>query len=503
MSFLETIAPQWALKRATARAKLGIIKNYAQAGAASNQNWARGLKASANSPDDDITENLETITARARYSFMSNPLASGPIKKMRTNVVGSGLLLNPKPDAEYLGLSDEQVMEFERTVKREFAVWAKSKDCDMARRLTFGQMQGLVFLSALVNGDAFAALPIKQRAGQPYDLRISLIEADRVRNPSSSFNDDKIKAGIEIDESGEAVAAHIANGFEGEKGGNEFTRIPFYGDNGTPLLLHLAQDWERIGQVRGVSVLAPIMEVLVQLNRYSTSELMANVVSSMLTVFIKSENGVGSLADGIPIEDQVDAGNDDTIELGNGSVVGLAQGEDISVVNPARTNSSFDSVMTTYIRQLGVGLEMPYEVLIAHFQSSYSAARGALQEAWKMYNMRREWLVEVFCQPIYEQWLAEAVAKGRVQASGFFDDPAVRAAWCGAKWIGPAQSSLNPAQEANAYKTQLEIGVTTREQISQQISGTTFESNNSTLAREYAARKKAGLEPDNSGVTNE
>lgn len=503
MSLFEKLFPQAALKREVAKAKLNIIKNYAQAGAASNANWAKGLRASANSPDDDITENLETITARARYSFMSNPLASGPIKKMRTNVVGSGLLLNPKPDAEYLGLSDEQVMEFERTVKREFAVWAKSKDCDMARRLTFGQMQGLVFLSALVNGDAFAALPTKERIGQPYDLRVSLIESDRVRDPSGSFNSEKIKAGIEIDESGEAVAAHIANGFEGEKGGDKFTRVPFYGANGTPLLLHLAQDWERIGQVRGVSVLAPIMEVLVQLDRYTKAELMANVVSSMLTVFIKSDSGVGSLADGIPIEEQVDAGNDDTIELGNGSVVGLAAGESVEVVNPARTNSSFDSVMTTYIRQLGVGLEMPYEVLIAHFQSSYSAARGALQEAWKMYNMRREWLVEVFCQPIYEQWLAEAVAKGRVQAAGFFDDPAVRAAWCGAKWIGPAQSSLNPAQEANAYKTQLEIGVTTREQISQQISGTTFESNNSTLAREYAARKKAGLEPDNSGVTNE
>jgi lambda family phage portal protein len=502
MSLLEKIAPQWALNRAAARLRLSAIKNYAQAGAASNGNWAKGLQASANSPNDDITENLETITARARYSFRANPLASGPIKKMRTNVVGSGLLLNPKPDAAYLGLTDEQAEVFEQTVKREFAVWAKSKDCDMSRRLTFGQQQGLVFLSALVNGDVFAALPVKPRAGQPYDLRVQLIEADRVRTPSEKSQDKNVKAGIRTNDDGEAISAFIASGYEGDMDVT-FTEVPFYGDSGTPLLLQVAQDWERVGQIRGVSVLAPIMEVLVQLDRYTKAELMANVVSSMLTVFVKSENGVGSLADGVPIQDQVDAGNDDTIELGNGSVVGLAAGEDISVVNPARTNSSFDSVMTAYIRQLGVGLEMPYEVLIAHFQSSYSAARGALQEAWKMYLMRREWLVETFCQPIYEQWLAEAVAKGRVQANGFFDDPAVRAAWCGAKWIGPAQSSLNPAQEANAAEKRIQIGISTRGYESQITNGMTFDEVNSTLAREYAQRKRSGLEPDNSGVDNE
>ncbi|QHJ79156.1 MAG: hypothetical protein [Caudoviricetes sp.] len=499
MNIFDKFFPKAALKREIAKVQLQQFRNYAQSGAASNGNWARGIIASPNSAKDDISENLETITARARYSFMSNPLASGPLRKMRTNVVGSGLLLNPKPDAAFLGLTDQQALDFETSVKREFAVWAKSKDCDISRRQTFGQMQGLTFLSALVNGDVFAALPIKPRAGQPYDLRIQLIEADLVRNPSTGMSD-KIQAGIELDSNGESVAAHVASGYDGDSNVT-FSRVPFYGDKGTPLLLQIAQDWERVGQVRGVSVLAPIMEVLVQLDRYTKAELMANVVSSMLTVFIKSENGVGSLADGIPVDQQIDAGNDDTIELGNGSVVGLAAGEDIQVVNPARTNSSFDSVMQAYIRQLGVGLEMPYEVLIAHFQSSYSAARGALQEAWKMYSMRREWLVETFCQPIYEQWLSEAVAKGRIEASGFFDDPAIKAAWCGAKWIGPAQSSLNPAQEANAYKTQLEIGVTTREIVSQQINGTTFDQNNRTLAREYAARKAAGLEGNENATT--
>lgn len=486
MSWLSKVAPQYALKREIARVRLDQIKNYSNSGASTSANWAKGMRASSESPKDDISENLDTLRGRSRHALMGNPLASGAMKKMRTNIVGSGLRLNPKPNANLLKLSPEKAAEWSEIVQREFAIWSKSKDCDRSRRLTFGQMQGLAFLSALTNGDVFAALPYDTRPGQPYDLRVQLIEADRVRSP---FGNNKIEAGIELNSDGESVAAYVFDDYEGDK----HIRVPFYGDNGTPILLHLAQDWERVGQVRGVPVLAPIMEVLTQLDRYTKAELMANVVSSMLTVFITSETSVGSLGDGIPLQDQIEPGNDDVIELGSGSVVGLAPGEKVHEVNPARQNSSFDSVMTAFIRQLGVALEMPYEVLISHFQSSFSASRGALQEAWKMYMMRREWLVESFVQPIYEQWLSEAVAKGRVDAHGFFDDPAVKAAWCNAKWIGPAPSSLNPVQEVNASVLKINNGLSTHEQESQTLNGSTFDEIHNTLVREYNMRRQAGL----------
>lgn len=45
--------------------------------------------------------------------------------------------------------------------------------------------------------------------------------------------------------------------------------------------------------------------------------------------------------------------------------------------------------------------------------------------------MRREWFANDFCKPIYEIWLSEAVALGRIQAPGFFSDPLIRAAWLG------------------------------------------------------------------------
>ncbi len=33
-------------------------------------------------------------------------------------------------------------------------------------------------------------------------------------------------------------------------------------------------------------------------------------------------------------------------------------------------------------------------------------------DAWEDFRMRRKWFVDDFCQPVYEVWLAEAVARG-------------------------------------------------------------------------------------------
>jgi capsid protein len=87
-------------------------------------------------------------------------------------------------------------------------------------------------------------------------------------------------------------------------------------------------------------------------------------------------------------------------------------------------------VMAIY-RQVGVQLELPFEILIKHFQSSYSASRGAILEAWKFFRGRRTWLDTHFCTPVYEAVISEAVARGWLEAPGFFDDPFLRQAYLG------------------------------------------------------------------------
>ena len=269
-------------------------------------------------------------------------------------------------------------------------------------------------------------------------------------------------------------------------------------------VLHIMCDVERPAQRRGVPLLAPVIEALKQLSRYTEAELMAAVISGMFTVFVKSNSPSTPLAPMFPAGMEVDKRDPNAYEMGNGAIVSLDDGEEIQTANPGRPNTAFDGFVTAICRQIGSAIEVPYELLIKHFTASYSAARASLLEAWKMFRMRREWLSSGFCQPIYEEWLTEAVLKGRVKAPGFFDDPAIRAAWCKADWYGDAQGQLDPLKEANAAKVRVDEGFSTREREAAELTGMKFDEIHAARSREEAMRRESGLVTDSQGqiVTN-
>ena len=124
------------------------------------------------------------------------------------------------------------------------------------------------------------------------------------------------------------------------------------------------------------------------------------------------------------------------------------------------------------------------------FNNSYSASRAALLEAWKMFRQRRGWFAKEYCQPIYEQWLAEAVSSGRISAPGFFSDPALRSAWCGADWYGPAPGQINPFDEAQAAKIRIDEELSTRSREAAEISGLDWNATHRRRASEENRRRE-------------
>ena len=137
--------------------------------------------------------------------------------------------------------------------------------------------------------------------------------------------------------------------------------------------------------------------------------------------------------------------------------------------------------------QVGAALEIPADLLLKSFNSSYSASRAALMEAWKAFRMRRSWLVDDFCSPVWEMWMCEAVAAGRVQAPGFFANPLARRAYLGCEWIGPPPGQLDPVKEITAELKAIEQGLTTREDAAIRLNGSDYDRNIERLRRENGA----------------
>jgi len=176
-------------------------------------------------------------------------------------------------------------------------------------------------------------------------------------------------------------------------------------------------------------------------------------------------------------------------------VVELGDGEEIQFADPTRPNTAFEPFVLAFCRVIGVALGLPYELLIKQFNSSYTASRAALLDAWIYLRGVRAWMVTSFCQPVYETWLTEAVAIGRVQAPGFFEDPLMRWAYCRAAWQGDSQGSLNPKDEVEAARNAIDGMLLTHERAEWELFGTDWHGTLPQKVAEKEAMKKHNVAP--------
>lgn len=487
--------------------------------------------ASSGSPAEDINENAFTLRQRSRMLYMAAPIATAALKRQRTNVVGNGLRLKSTINREVLGMTPEAAEAWQKRTEAEFALWAERKDaCDATGVNDFYGMQQLVMLAWPMSGDAFALVKrYEASALRPYSLRLHILEADRIRTPATvngigllsttgkAENGNTIYDGVEVDKNGKIVAYHVANTYpyQATVEPTKFVRVKAYGDaTGLPNILHI-MDSERPDQYRGVPYLAQVMEPLLQTRRYTEAELTAALVQSFFTAFVKTETGSSDMpfnevgGDGV----QEVSRDPNEYEMGPGTINMLEPGEDVAFGSPTHPNTGFDTFMRAMCEQIGAALEIPADLLLMSFNSSYSASRGALLEAWKAFRMRREWLTKDFCRPVYEIWLTEAVARGRIVAPGFLTDPLIRQAYLASEWIGPSQGQLDPVKEVNAAVTAIENGLSTREAEAVKLNGSQYSTNVDRLMLEnerlraanggYLPGERTYTPPNNGGGNDE
>ena len=543
------VSPEAGVKRAEARAKLAKIElqsqtvdaisqvlgthvensGYSHGGASRRKTFAAAWKYESISSREDIEANRKILRQRSRDLSMNSPVGAAAINTTRTNCIGEGLIPKPKIDYEYLGLSKDEARELEKQIKKEFSLWAENTFCDSNDQNNFYELQQIAFLDWLRNGEEFALIQYeKEQPYMPYQLRIRLIEADRVSTPDTFGGDydgydrkldsgNQIMNGVEITSTGKVIAYYICSKFpeSNDYGPATWTRVVKRGRRtGNPNILHIFNA-ERGEQYRGVPFLAPVIESIKQLTRYTEAEITAAVLNSMLAIFITTEDG--SIPEGFGgAEDDEEIDNeellekeDDEIQIGAGTVNFLKPGEKVESVSTNHPSQNFDGFAKAMAKYIGAALEIAPEVLLKEFRNNFSASKGAMNETWKAFKMRRKWFVNDFCQEIYVLWFSEAVSKGRIHAPGFFNDPLIRKAYTNCTWVGPTQGQIDPVKEVNAAVTRVHEGFSTREDECAALNGSDYEDNVRTLEIEneklqkanesFASEKKKGKNDDGSG----
>lgn len=455
---------------------------------------------------DNRESERRTTAARSWDASRNHMVAAGAMCRLKTNVVGTGIVPYAQVDYETLGISAEEADELNTLIDDHWRYFAENpRECDAEGTQDFYQQQWTTLGTAALSGDCFVTTPFIERPGCRYGLKFQLIDPARVSQPYGQFERRDFIDGIQFDDVGMPIFYHIRSEHPDDDlvypTNNVWTAVAVWGpETGERRAFHVWCEIDQIGKVRGTPWLGPILEPLQTLEQYTRAELMAACVSSMFTVFLKKEKdqlaGIGEQAftseEG---EGPQGSGNNSEkktglLQMGNAAILDLQAGEEPVFANPTRPNANYDPFFLALVTQMGAALGLPVDELMLRYQQSYTAARAAMHQAFRTYLVWRGNIVKQHSDPARSLWFDEAVARGIIPVKDY-GDPLRRAAYHRAMWLGPERGAMDELKEAQAASERINNG-TSNETIETAVSGKDWKIVQSQRAREIARKLKDG-----------
>lgn len=429
-------APRAALRRAHSRSVLA----YYDAATPSRLRKGRTAPGSGNLSVERAGRNLRE---QARYLEQNHDLARGVLSDLVLKTVGpTGIMCEPQPrtkDGEIHDIFAGELLE----------LW---KDWGMRPEVTWQHdwpsCQRLLARSWFRDGEVFSqslvgTVPLLDH-GTAVPFSLEMLEADLV--PLDYSLAPSIAQGIEINAWGRPRAYWTLLSPPGELiTGNsaliasKMKRIP------AERMLH-AKMIDRIRQLRGVSVFATVLQRLDDLKDYEESERIAAKVAASMAAFIKK---------GLPDQYEPDTSSDTgtaegmrDIKFRPGMVFDdLRPGEDIGTIDTKRPNPNLLTFRQGQMRGVASGTGTAYSSIARSYDGTYSAQRQELVESWSAYATLAAEFTAAIVRPTFEQFVATAIAAGRIKVPA----EVIPATVDDAIYVAPSMPWIDPAKEMDAF----------------------------------------------------
>jgi lambda family phage portal protein len=286
------------------------------------------------------------------------------------------------------------------------AYWAEWWDkCDLTTRHTGSTLMQVAMMSMLRDGD-FLFVLVRDKDG---NLKIQGIEADRLGDPFKVYTSLDLIGGIHIDrDTGAPTAYDIYNRSIGDFYTYQAT-IP------SSQAFHLF-DPLRIDQYRGVSAFHTAINDCTDIYDIINFEKMASKNASSQAGIVKRNNNNASDLSSLTNDEDV---NGNTIKLEaiqSGKISYLEPGEDIVFPDgPSRPSGAFAEFHKILLRNICLGLGIPYSFAVDPSAMSGPTARLEMQQAGRTFRRYQKLLDDKVLRPIKNIVIADAVSRGLIE----------------------------------------------------------------------------------------
>lgn len=469
MSALERIiariSPKWALERARYASVLAYYD-------AVKKSRLRREKTRQGSGDEVTRQSAASLREQARYFERNHDIARGALNRIVQNVVGPhGIGIEPQPRNR----SGEILDDFAREILMLYRDWSRRPEVTWQH--DWPSAQRLLCRAWVRDGDGLGqrllgSIPSLDHGTEvPYS--IELLESDHL---PLDFHDEgrRIVQGVQRNTWGRATAYWFYKT-------DPSRLIPLISITDLKMVpadrvLHV-KTIDRVQQARGISMFASVLTRLDDIKDYEESERVAAKVAASMAAFIRK----GSPEDYKPDSAQDENGEvvPRNIKFRPGMVFDdLLPGEEIGTINTTRPNPNAEDFRKGQLRAASAGMDVSYSSMARDYDGTYSAQRQELVEQWKAYEVLAGEFGARIVYPAYLDFLAAAVASGRLRLPADLDPRTLDDAVLmppQMPWIDPLKEALAWGElEERGYASAIEIirrrGMNPRDVIEQEAS---------------------------------
>lgn len=461
----------------------------------------------------------EALRLRSWQLFLESEICQLVFQRSSTWVIGSGLKLQAEPQTEVLESEDIDldIEAFNRRIESRWKVYTRSTMADYADMVTHAEIAKQAWINSIISGDVL--IVNRYENGQ---VTQQLIDGCHISTPlvgnGTQFNGfdfvssfgNRIKHGVEVDERGTHVAYWVKTGLM------KYERIIARGKSGHLMAYMVYGLKYRLDSVRGLPLIAAVMETASKLERYKEATL-GSAEEAAKVAFITT-HGPASTGENPALKGLMSASGfnkpasgDNPVDVNGKYVLNQVQAtlgkQSINMpidskleVLESEKEIHFADFYTPNIHLVCATIEIPPEVALQKYDSNFSSSRAALKDWEHTLLTKRHYFALSFYQLFYNLWLELEILNNKVQAPGYLmarqsGNRLIIEAYRYARWIGPNVPHIDPLKEANAERVKLgaagkDLPLTTLEASTESLNGGDAISNIRQYAKELEEAKK-------------
>jgi capsid protein len=258
---------------------------------------------------------------------------------------------------------------------------------------------------------------------------------------------------------------------------NKVYRVERYGEKSKRLMAFMVYGSKyRIDNVRGMPLLAAVLETLKKLDRYkeatvgSAEERQKIAYSVEHSADSTGENillskiqqssllGMGEAPESKSVS-EYEAASTKIATTTNKMAFNMPIGATLKLLE-SKNELYFKDFYTTNIQLICASIGIPFEVALSMYNSNYSASRAAIKDWEHSLKTSRAKFANQFYKNFYNLWLDVEILNGKIQADGYIkaslnNNIMAIEAYRNARWLGVNVPHIDPLKEVMAERMKL------------------------------------------------